>query len=145
VIPQDLVARFRRLRDAMDIFPSPLYQAVLDELIRKGHLARHLHRMRRIYAERRRALEAALAAELGDAVRVVGDRAGMHLVILLSRAADDHALALNAAAAGISVIPLSSCYAGRPRQPGLVLGYGATRLGEIPDAVRRLKTILREV
>jgi len=141
VIPRDLVARFRRLRDGMDIFPSPLYQAVLDELIRKGHLARHLHRMRRIYAERRRALEAALAAELGGAARVVGDRAGMHLVLLLPRGARDRALAERAARAGISVIPLSSCYAGRPR-PGLVLGYGATRLHEIPEAVRRLKALL---
>ena len=52
-------------------------------------------------------------------------------------------IALRAARAGISVIPLSSCYAGRPTSRGLVLGYGSTRLAEIPDAVRRLKAILR--
>jgi len=41
------------------------------------------------------------------------------------------------------VIPLSSCYASRPRQPGLVLGYGATRRTEIPEAVARLRAVLR--
>jgi GntR family transcriptional regulator/MocR family aminotransferase len=142
VIPADLVARFRRFRDAMDIFPAPLYQAVLAELIRDGHFARHLRRMRAIYAERRHALEAALVRELGSQVRLVGDRAGMHLVILLPPKARDHEIATRAASAGISVIPLSSCYAGRARQPGLILGYGSTRLAEIPEAVRRLKSIL---
>src|SRR4030095_7122056 len=101
--------RFRRFREAMDIFPSPLYQAVLAELIREGHFARHLRRMRGIYAERRRVLEAALVHELGDTVRVVGDHAGMHLVAMLPPDARDRDIAVRAARRGISVIPLSSC------------------------------------
>ncbi|HTE49921.1 MAG TPA: PLP-dependent aminotransferase family protein [Kofleriaceae bacterium] len=144
VIPADLIAPFQRLREAMDIFPAPLYQSVLDDLIRDGHLARHLRRMRGIYGERRRALEAALDAELGATARVVGDRAGMHLVVMLPAGSRDHDIAVRAARAGISVIPLSSCYIGRRTRPGLVLGYGGTRLSEIPDAVRRLKSILRD-
>jgi len=143
VIPRDLVGRFRRFRDAMDIFPAPLYQAVLADLIREGHFARHLRRMRGLYAERRRALEAALVRELGAAVRVVGDHAGMHLVAMLPTDARDHDIAVRAARRGISVIPLSSCYTGRRTQPGLLLGYGSTHVAEIPDAVRRLKTVLR--
>ncbi|HSS01486.1 MAG TPA: PLP-dependent aminotransferase family protein, partial [Kofleriaceae bacterium] len=142
VIPHDLIARFRRFRQAMDDFPSPLYQVVLAELIRDGHFARHLRRMRAVYAERRRALERALVRELGDATRIVGDRAGMHLVVLLPPAARDHDIAARAARRGLSVLPLSSCYAGRRTRPGLVLGYGATRLSEIPDAVRRLASVV---
>jgi len=143
VIPPDLLARFRRVRDAMDIFPSPLYQAVLGELIRDGHFARHLRRMRAVYAERRRLLVSALERELGDRARIAGDRAGMHLVLRLPRGADDRDLAAQAARAGISVIPLSSCYlASRGQKPGLVLGYGATRAAEIADAARRLTSIL---
>jgi GntR family transcriptional regulator/MocR family aminotransferase len=143
VLPRDLVARFRRFRDAMDLFPAPLYQAVLAEWIRDGHFARHLRRMRAIYAERRRALESALAGELGPAARIVGDRAGMHLVVMLPTGARDREIAERAARRGISAIPLSSCYGGRSSRPGLVLGYGAARLSEIPDAVRRLKAVLR--
>jgi GntR family transcriptional regulator/MocR family aminotransferase len=91
-----------------------------------------------VYAERRAVLVRALERELGAAARISGDRAGMHLVVTLPPGADDRAIAVRAAAAGISVIPLSSCYAGRPREPGLVLGYGGARVAEIPDAVRRL-------
>lgn len=134
VLPRDLIAQLRRIRLAIDIFPPPLYQAALAEWIREGHFARHLRRMRTVYAERRRALEAALD------VPIIGERAGLHLVI---HAPHDHATAVRAAAAGISVIPLSSCYATRPAKSGLVLGYGATRLSEIPDAVRRLHAAMR--
>jgi len=143
VIPDDLVARFRQIRDAMDIFPAPLYQAVLHDFMRGGHFARHLRRMRAVYAERRRVLVTAIERELGGAVRVAGDRAGFHLVVLLPPDARDDDIAVRAARRGISVIPLSSCYSGPRRRPGLVLGYGATRVTEIADAVRQLKSILR--
>jgi GntR family transcriptional regulator/MocR family aminotransferase len=141
VIPRDLVARFRRFREAIDIFPSHLHQAVLADFVSEGHFARHLRRMRGVYAERRRALEVALATELGAAMRILGEHAGMHLVALLPPGTRDKDIAIRAARAGISVIPLSSCCAGRARA-GLVLGYGSTRLAEIPAAVRRLRSIL---
>jgi GntR family transcriptional regulator/MocR family aminotransferase len=137
VLPKDLVPRFRRLRGAMDISQEPFHQAVLAELIREGHYARHLRRMRGIYSERRQALERELTG-----LRISGDNAGMHLVVLLGAKARDHEIALRAAAKGISVIPLSSCFNGKPARRGLILGYGSTRLSEIPEAVRRLKSVL---
>jgi GntR family transcriptional regulator/MocR family aminotransferase len=142
VIPPDLVARFRRIREAMDNSPAPLYQAVLHEFIRDGHFARHMRRMRGIYAERRQALVEAIDEELGDRVRIIGDRAGMHLVVTLPQRADDREIAMRALRRGLSVVPLSSCYFGRHRRRGLLLGYGTTRVAEIPDAVRRLKASL---
>ena len=53
-------------------------------------------------------------------------------------------LALRAVRAGLSVAPLSDCYA-EPRRarPGVVLGFGSTRPREIAAAVRRLKDVLR--
>jgi GntR family transcriptional regulator/MocR family aminotransferase len=144
VIPPDLVARFRRIRATLDNFPSPLQQTVLDEFIRKGHLSRHLRRMRGVYGERRRMLVGAIERELGDRARIIGDRAGMHLVVALPASVDDRDIAVRAARRGLSVIPLSSCYAGRRRQPGLLLGYGATSTSEIADSVAQLATILRE-
>ncbi|HEX8796907.1 MAG TPA: PLP-dependent aminotransferase family protein [Polyangiaceae bacterium] len=141
VVPRDLVPRLRRFREAIDVFPATLHQAVLADFIEEGHFARHLRRMRVIYAERRRALEAALTREL-PSMRVVGECAGMHLVLMLPRGARDRELAVRAARSGLAVVPLSSCYSGPAREPGLVLGYGSTRTSEIADAVRRLKSIL---
>jgi GntR family transcriptional regulator/MocR family aminotransferase len=89
-------------------------------------------------------LETALAREL-PGLRISGDNAGMHLVVLLPAKAKDHQIALRAAVKGISVIPLSSCFNGKQTRPGLVLGYGSTRLSEIPEAVKILKSAAVEV
>jgi GntR family transcriptional regulator/MocR family aminotransferase len=142
VIPRDLVQRFQQLRNAMDIFPAPLLQAVLADLIGEGHFARHLRRMRALYAERRRALVAALDRELGDVVHVIGDHAGMHLVALLPQGADDQSIAARAVRRGISAAPLSSCYFGPALRQGLVLGFGSARPGQVLEAVRRLRAAI---
>ncbi|MEJ7601195.1 MAG: PLP-dependent aminotransferase family protein [Kofleriaceae bacterium] len=139
VVPADLTPRFRRVRATMDNFPTPLYQRVLNDFIREGHFMRHLRRMRGVYAERRRVLVRAIERELGDTVQVIGDRAGMHVVITLPPEIRDRDVAIRAAARGISVIPLSSCYAtARPRS-GLLLGYGATPVSRIPEAMTELR------
>jgi GntR family transcriptional regulator/MocR family aminotransferase len=145
VVPRDLVRHFRRLRSATDIFPAPATQAVLAAFIAEGHFARHLRRMRTLYAERRRVLVAGLERELGgDGVRVVGGAAGMHLVALLPEGTDDRALALRAVRAGLSVAPLSECYAeARRARPGMVLGFGSTRPREMAAAVKRLAEVIR--
>jgi GntR family transcriptional regulator/MocR family aminotransferase len=53
VIPVDLIRRFSAVREAMDIFPPTLNQAILADFIAEGHFARHIRRMRQIYGERR--------------------------------------------------------------------------------------------
>ena len=146
VLPRDLVARVRRIREAMDNSPAPFFQVVLHDFIREGHYARHLRRMRVVYGERRRTLVGALERELGDTVLIGGDRAGLHVVVLLPPGARDRDVALAAAERGLAVTPLSSCYATRAgaNRPGLLVGYGVTSTRELPDAVRRLAHVLAQ-
>ena len=139
VLPEDLVARFRRVREVLDNSPAPLFQAVLADFLREGHFARHLRRMRGVYAERRAVLVRAIERELGLAVS--GDRAGMHVVLELPRRVRDRDLAVRAAERGLWVAPLSACYVGKPRN-GLLLGYGSSRAADIPDAVRALRALI---
>jgi GntR family transcriptional regulator / MocR family aminotransferase len=142
VVPADLVARFAAVRDAMDIFPPTSTQATLADFIREGHFGRHLRRMRALYRERRGALVEAIRDELGDALAVVGDEAGMHLVAILSREADDRKISVRAARNGLWAMPLSSCYFGRPSRQGFVLGFGGTDVPEMVSGVRRLRSAL---
>ena len=142
VVPEDLVPAFSAYRDAADIFPSTLYQAVVTDFIREGHFARHIRRMKMLYMERRNCLVQALNAELGRTLQVVGSEAGMHLAALLPRGVDDSVIASRAAERGISAMPLSSCYLHRAKRKGLILGYGATNEHQIKQAIRALKTIM---
>jgi GntR family transcriptional regulator/MocR family aminotransferase len=138
VIPPDLVDRFAAVRDATDIFPPTFPQAVLADFIRQGHFARHLRRTRALYRERRDALVTALRREFGDAVQIVGDDAGMHLVATLPSVRDDREVSVRAARMGLWVMPLSSCYVGTPQRRGFVLGFAGAGVSEIRGGVRRL-------
>ena len=139
VVPKDLAEAFATARDANDQFSSTLYQAVMADFIREGHFARHIRRMRMLYMERRTALVNAIQQHLGDALEVIGAEAGMHLVAMLPPGVDDDAVSKRAAAAGLSVMPLSSCYAKSPARGGLILGYGGTDGRQIQEGVRKLR------
>jgi GntR family transcriptional regulator/MocR family aminotransferase len=140
VVPKDLAHAFSATRDAADIFSPILYQAVMTDFIREGHFARHIRRMRMLYAERRTALVEALRENFGDALEVVGAEAGMHLVALLPSGISDVAIAKKAAAKGISAMPLSICYQKPPDRCGLVLGYGGADFKQICEGARTLAT-----
>jgi GntR family transcriptional regulator/MocR family aminotransferase len=69
----------------------------------------------------------------------------MHLVALLSPGVNDKIVSRKAAEAGISAIPLSSCFLKRPSRGGLVLGYGGASKDQIEHGVRILAKIIREI
>jgi GntR family transcriptional regulator/MocR family aminotransferase len=145
VIPPDLVDRFAAVREAMDIFPPALNPAVLADFIAEGHFARHVRRMRALYAERRSVLVEALERELSPLLRVVGAEAGFHLTAVLEQSGSDLAIAERAARDRLWVMPLSVCYRGAAAHHGLILGYGGTTTAAIPGAVRQLRRALLAV
>lgn len=150
VVPPDLAARFAAVRDAADICPAGLPQAVLADFMREGHFARHIRRMRLHYQGLRDCLESELASQLGDLLEPVGARAGMHLAALLprqragSRASQgsDRAISVRALKHGLSVMPLSFCGLRPLPRPGLVLGYGTLSPAQIHHGVRQLRACL---
>lgn len=143
VIPLDLVNTFAAVRYGMDIAPPTFFQVVLNDFIREGHYARHIRRMRQLYATRRAALVNSLRKEFGPTLQIIGDQAGMYLVIFLPNGIKDQEVAANAARERLWVQPLSPFYSGESRRQGLVLGFGSTPLEDIPKSVRRLKNIAR--
>jgi GntR family transcriptional regulator/MocR family aminotransferase len=104
-------------------------QDALLSLIVTGGLERHIRRMRHDYARRR----AAITAVFGDgaAGRLLGDEAGMHMVLETSEPAA--MVAAVAAERGVAVATLDRYFGGPVTRNGLVLGYGGARL---PDVAR---------
>jgi GntR family transcriptional regulator / MocR family aminotransferase len=145
VLPKDLIAAFRVVRDAVDIFPPLLYQRVLTDFIRDGGFARHIRKMRPLYAVRRERMIEAIERYFRGVVEISSAAAGLHLVIRLPRSIDDKAAAARAAAAGFSCAALSACCLDSPHLRGLILGYGGVAAGGVDEAVRKLaRVVLRE-
>ena len=89
VVPHELIPRFIRMREALDLFSPLLYQLVLTDFLREGHFARHLRRMRAIYLARRNALIAAIREHAGDVLTIENTDAGLHLVTFIPEGVDD--------------------------------------------------------
>lgn len=143
IIPPDLVERFAATRQVLDQCPPHLTQAVMADFIRDGHFARHIRRMRPIYAERRRVLVGELERELGDELEIVGDEAGMHLATFLASNRNDREIAAKAAQQSLCLSSLSSLYLGTTPRRGFVLGFGNTKANAISQGVQHLKRLVQ--
>jgi DNA-binding transcriptional MocR family regulator len=119
---------------------------VLAALAASGDLARHLRRLRRELAERRRLV----VGELGRAgVPVTGDPAGAHVLVPLPGRAAEEAVVAAAAARGLAVDGLARHRTGpapgpRPPRPaaGLVLGFAAPPRAALERALPVLAGVL---
>ncbi|MGC2229396.1 MAG: PLP-dependent aminotransferase family protein, partial [Candidatus Sulfotelmatobacter sp.] len=141
VVPPDLTERFLAVRLAMDIGPPSFYQAVLADFISTGHFSRHIRRMRLLYSERRRVLIDSIRKDLGFAADVTGGEAGMHLSVTL-KGINDCEVAERASSRNLWLVPLSTSYLGKASRQGFILGFGSTEVADIPNAVRKLRTVL---
>jgi GntR family transcriptional regulator/MocR family aminotransferase len=136
----ELVARLADVAAGLGEWASgPAQQAVLS-LIGTGDLERHVRRMRHEYARRRAAMTAALGVgDVGGASpagRLLGEEAGMHMVLRTGRDAEEIAGA--AWERGVAAATLARYFAGPVTVNGLVLGYGGASTGEITRACRLL-------
>ncbi len=142
VLPPHLMAPFLRAKAVTDLHSARLEQAVVADFMAEGHFARHIRRMRVLYLERLEVLMAALQKYVAGAIEIERPDAGMHLVAKFRDKRDDVAVALKAVSAGISVVPLSSCYLGSRKASGLLLGYAGYQPEEIIMGVRKLAASL---
>jgi GntR family transcriptional regulator/MocR family aminotransferase len=108
-------------------------QAAVTHLLRSGELSRHIARVRRLYADRRRALLRSLG-EVPAVGRVRGMDAGLHVVAELHPDLSSAAVVAQALDRGVALCDMDDFRATPdPSAPALVLGYGALS----PNALRR--------
>ena len=116
-----------------------LEQQALAAFIDQGHFTRHLRRMRRLYRDRKEALQAAIKQHWALPGQVLGAQAGMHLVLTLPPECPDHTLAALAMQHGLSPRPLSVYGTGGIAGfNGLVMGYANTPEADMARHIRHL-------
>jgi GntR family transcriptional regulator/MocR family aminotransferase len=142
VAPTALVEPFTQALYLAHRYLSVFDQAVLTDFINAGHFARHIRRMRGLYARRQARLIAAINAELADYMTVNPAPAGLHLAGWLRPGLDDQQVAQLAAAQGVEVAPISGYTLAPPTRHGLVLGYAMLDDAQITAGVQALRRAL---
>ena len=144
VVPAPLMELFVVAQRFQNIHPPLLEQMALADFLAEGHFARHLRRMRGLYAARREALLTAIRSECGHLLEAHAPVAGMHLVGWLPPGMADTQIEQRVAQQGIEVMALSAM----SRQPllrgGLALGFAGCSEQDIREGVRILAHELRE-
>lgn len=143
VVPAVLVDAFASARAVTTRYPSILDQLVLSEFLRAHHYARHLRRMRQIYAERRALLVAMIEERLDGKLEVLGNETGLNVACWLSPNLSENEAVRAAAKHNLMVQPLARYAVARPKRAGLLLGFAALRRATIQTAVETLARALR--
>jgi len=92
VVPEAQVERFAQVIQTFAGGSPQLTQEIVTAFITEGHFARHIQRMRKLYAERREATVAGLESVLGKHVRIDSQPGGMHLILRLQGRLSDRKL-----------------------------------------------------
>jgi GntR family transcriptional regulator/MocR family aminotransferase len=145
VLPPGLVDACIAARAAVE-GPQRLFeQSVVADFIAEGHFARHLRRMRNLYAERQEVLLRVAARELDGLLELRPAEGGTFLVGRLPHGVNDLEASRVALQQGIVADPLSPLYVNRPRQGGLLLGYTSVSAARIGEGVCKLAAALNAV
>ncbi len=142
VVPLRLAKIFAQTKRLIDRQSPLLEQFVLADFITEGHLDRHLRRMRTLYDRRRQALVQSLKSRLGQQMKILGDSAGIHLMVQVQTDRSDEEIILQAAHQGVGVSSAAPFYLGNSRVGQLLLGYANLEEGRIDEGIRRLAEVL---
>jgi GntR family transcriptional regulator/MocR family aminotransferase len=143
VVPEEMVDVFAAAESVSTHHPPLLEQAVLCDFIAEGHFARHIRRMREIYAERLQVLLESAKEKLGDSLEISTVEAGLQTVGWLRRGLRARRVAELAAARDVEVVPLDVYASGRSRREGLILGFAAVDPQELRRGVEELWKVTR--
>ena len=134
---RDALVAARRLSD----WHSAVHeQDTLAAFIAEGHLARHVRRMREIYGVRRERLLDGLQKHFTRWLEPLPSAAGLHLAALAKPEVDVEDLVGRARRHEVGVYSLRGYHAGKPRQSGLVFGYGTIEERAIAEGLMRLRS-----
>lgn len=142
VLPDRLLPRFVEANTWHTSGQSAFGQRAVAAFMTEGHFARHLKRMRKLYAVRRAALVDAFHASFGESMTIAMQPGGMHLLLRLASRTSDARLARRAQAEGLAAEPLSPRAIRHDCGQGLLVGFTNVAEHDAAAIAQRLKHAL---
>lgn len=123
VVPLSQIAKFRETANHLPGPGSILLQAMVTDFMEQGHFARHLRKMRGLYATRRGYVVDALVQTFGNRLHVQPQAGGIHVLANLKTPQDDRTLAAAAQAQGLAIDALNNWRVRKGKHGGLLMGF----------------------
>jgi len=142
VVPAELVHYLEAMLSLTVRHVPLLEQLVLTDFIMQGHFARHVRRMREVYAERLSVLLEEARSSLAGLLEISRVEAGLQTAAWLCGGIAAESAATAAAKRNVDVTPLNRYSPGKLAEEGLQLGFAALDVKEIRRGVRELARAL---
>lgn len=143
VLPYSLLGMFRQDYRSYNSSVSLLEQRAMAHFMEQGHWERHVRRMRTIYKKKHDILLRSVETSFGKRAVVIGQGAGLHVVIRLPDSSHNEAAIIDRARQkGIRLMPFSEFHVtGQPETLTLMLGFGGMTGSEIEQGISLLSQI----
>ena len=141
VVPDYLTEAFRAALHHTSRVTTWVMQRAMADFMNEGHFARHIRRMRLLYAERQQVLLSEVE-RLGLPLEINAEPAGLHVLAWLDEGVDDRVISAELRKHNVAASPLSN-YSHLPLpRGGLVLGFGGYEPDEIRAALAKMTDVL---
>lgn len=139
ILPHSLLTLCKEKLEFISPSVSPLIQEAVWLFMKRGHFARHLRRMRRVYQMRHKALTETIRSVFGDACSIIGDISGMHLLLDVKGRQASELIAL-AEQYGCKVYPPDKHWNMPSNCPEsyIMLGFGGLDENQLKEGIQRL-------
>ena len=142
VLPPSLISMFARAKWLSDRSLPSLEQQVLTDFIEQGHIDRHIRKMRSLYDLRRQALVQALKANFGEKAKILGEKAGLHLMVRLQTHLTDEEIIQRAARVGVGMMSAQPSYLNANCAGEFIFGYSELTQEQIQKGISRLAQVI---
>ena len=147
IAPSELLSRAVMCKQFSDAHTSTFAQVTAAHYLESGRMPATLAQVRKVYAERARAMGAALARELGDALSFTQPQGGLFFWARLTGAGGrvQHAgeFAKKAIEQGVAFVPGAPFFAQNPDSATLRLSFATADLAKIEEGVARLRVAMQ--
>jgi GntR family transcriptional regulator/MocR family aminotransferase len=143
VVPEAEVQRFEQVSQIFSGNCPELTQTIVTAFLTEGHFARHIQRMRKLYAERRAVTVNGLAKVLGRHLRIDPQPGGMHLILRMQGQWSDRTLAERMRSGGVFAQALTDWSICERTESALLVGF--TNVDSASTAERLGRRILEMI
>ena len=143
VLPRSLLASYRGLFQDYFSTVSLLEQRTMAKFMEQGHWGRHVRRMRILYKKKHDILLQAIERHFGSSAAVIGQGAGLHVVLQLPEGnPGETEIMCRAEQAGIRLFPFTAtCASGESASTRILLGFGGMTGAGLGEGTRLLSAI----
>lgn len=144
LLPPNLKKQWLHTRKYFDVQNPITEQAALAEFLYQRKLDNYVQKLSRLYSEKRNILTQSLAQNFQGKEQLLGDRAGLHLVLQIEGKRFEKDFIHKSQALGIRAYPVEEyCLTKGLHSDKLMLGYGHLAIKAISENVRVLSEFIK--